>query len=205
MDPLTLLLADSRFPSGSYAHSLGLEQAVADGLTDVPAFIRARQRWVAEADARFAVEARRARGVRDLVRLEVEWAARCPSPVLRESARRLGAQLLRSAAVIWDVPVRRVPRPLALGIVAAVAGVSAEDAALLALYDDAATVASAALKLLPLDPAVTTGWLAELAPSMALAARAIAADRGPLPAPAAVAIELSAAVHLEQTERLFAS
>ena len=28
MDPLALLLADSRFPSGSYAHSLGLEQAV---------------------------------------------------------------------------------------------------------------------------------------------------------------------------------
>ena len=59
MDPLTLLLADSRFPSGSYAHSLGLEQAVNDGLRDVPAFIRARQRHVAEADARFAVEARR--------------------------------------------------------------------------------------------------------------------------------------------------
>ena len=56
-----------------------------------------------------------------------------------------------------------------------------------------------------LDPAVTTGWLAELAPSMALAARAIVADRGPLPAPAAVAIELSAPVHLEQRERLFAS
>ena len=40
---------------------------------------------------------------------------------------------------------------------------------------------------------------------MALAARAIAADDGPLPAPAAVAIELSAPVHLEQRERLFAS
>ena len=123
MDPLTLLLADSRFPSGSYAHSLGLEQAVADGLTDVPAFIRARQRLVAEADARFAVEARRARGVRELAWLEVEWAMRCPSPVLRDSARRLGAQLLRSAAVIWDgVSIRRAPRPIALGVVAAAAG-----------------------------------------------------------------------------------
>jgi len=205
MDALTLLLADSRFPSGSYAHSLGLEQAVADGLTDVPAFIRARQRLVAEADARFAVEARRSRGVRELAKLEIEWAARCPSAVLRESARRLGSQLLRSASVIWSIPIRRAPRPLALGVVAAVAGVSEQDTALLALYDDAATVASAALKLLPLDPAVTTGWLAALAPEMALSARAIAADRGPLPAPAAVAIELSAPVHLEQRERLFAS
>src|SRR4051794_28692101 len=106
MDPLTLLLADSRFPSGSYAHSLGLEQAVNDGLTDVPAFIRARLRLVAAADARFAVEAQRCiqrayRGqapVYDLyATLEREWAARTPSPVLREAARRLGAQLLRSA------------------------------------------------------------------------------------------------------------
>src|SRR4051794_1037596 len=87
MHALTLLLADSRFPSGAYAHSLGLEQAVAEGLTDVPAFLRARLRLVAEADARFAVEARRGNV------LEQEWCARCPSPVLRDAARRLGAQL----------------------------------------------------------------------------------------------------------------
>jgi urease accessory protein len=199
MDPLALLLADSRFPSGSYAHSLGLEQAVLEGLTDVPAFIAARQRLVAEADARFAVEARRGNVLED------EWCARCPSPELRDAARRLGVQLLRSASAIWDVPVTRLPRPLALGVVAAAAGVSDEDTALLALYDDAATVASAALKLLPLDPAVTARWLAELAPSMALAARAIAADDGLLPSPAAVAIELSAPLHLQRRERLFAS
>jgi urease accessory protein len=222
MDPLALLLADSRFPSGSYAHSLGLEQAVADGLTDVPAFIAARQRLVAEADARFAVEARRAAagvaGGRELctgplARLDAEWAARCPSPALRAAARRLGAQLLRSAAVAFPPRAivayrdasRLTPRPIALGVVAAVADVSEPDTALLALYDDAATVASAALKLLPLDPAVTARWLAELGPSLALAARAIAADRGPLPAPAAVAIEISAPVHLQQRERLFAS
>lgn len=199
MDPLALLLADSRFPSGSYAHSLGLEQAVAEGLTDVAAFMAARQRLVAGADARFAVEARRGNV------LEREWAARTPSAILRDSARRLGSQLLRSAARIWDVEVARLPRPLALGVVAAAADVSDEDTALLALYDDAATVASAALKLLPLDPALTARWLAELAPRMALEARAIAADDGPLPAPAAVAIELSAPVHLQQRERLFAS
>ena len=199
MDALTLLLADSRFPSGSYAHSLGLEQAVAGGLTDVPAFIRARQRLVAEADARFAVEARRGNVLED------EWCARTPSPVLRDAARRLGAQLLRSASAIWDVPTARLPRPLALGVVAAAAGLSDEDTALLALYDDAATVASAALKLLPLDPALTARWLADLSSSMTLAARSIATDDGPLPAPAAVAIELSAPVHLERSERLFAS
>ena len=207
MDAITLLLADSRFPSGSYAHSLGLEQAVADGLTDVPAFIAARLDLVAAADARFAVEARRGNV------LDQEWAARCPSPVLREAARRLGAQLLRSASAVWPggtiaayrLTSRLTPRPIALGVVAAAAGVSDEDTALLALYDDAATVASAALKLLPLDPALTARWLAELAPELARMASAVAADRGPLPAPAAVALELSAPVHLLQRERLFAS
>jgi urease accessory protein len=208
MNPLALLLADSRFPSGSYAHSLGLEQAVASGLTDVPSFMAARLRLVAEADARFAVEARRADGSsRALARLDAEWAARCPSPVLREAARRLGAQLLRSAATVWPgdpiaayrVASRLTPRPIALGVV------TDEDTALLALYDDAATVASAALKLLPLDPAVTARWLADLAPELASTARAVAADRGPLPSPAGVALELSAPIHLEQRERLFAS
>jgi urease accessory protein len=202
MDALALLLADSRFPSGSYAHSLGLEQAVADGLTDVPAFMAARSRLVAEADARFAVEARRGNDVAD------EWCARCPSPVLRAVSRRLGRQLLRSAAVVWDVSVTDAPRPVALGVVAGAAGLGDEATALLALYDDASTVASAALKLLPLDPALTARWVAELAPRLTLAARAVAADTRPLedlPAPAAVALELAAPVHQRSRERLFAS
>jgi urease accessory protein len=210
---LQLLLADSRFPSGAYAHSLGLEQAVADGLTDVPAFMAARLRLVAESDARFAVEARRVAARDDatpaaIAALADEWRARCPSPVLRDASRRLGAQLLRSAAAIWPLPVAEAPRPLALGAVAAAAGLSDVDTAELALYDDASTVASAALKLLPLDPAVTARWVAELAPRMELAARAIAADATPLedlPAPAAVALELAAPVHQRTRERLFAS
>jgi urease accessory protein len=129
--------------------------------------------------------------------------------VLREASRRLGSQLLRSAAAVWPVSAPPdTPRPVALGLVAAAAGLSDEDTALLALYDDASTVASAALKLLPLDPAVTARWVAELAPRLTLAARAIAADDTPLedlPAPAAVALELAAPVHQRSRERLFAS
>jgi urease accessory protein len=213
MDALALLLADSRFPSGGYAHSLGLEQAVTDGLTDVPAFVRARMRLVAEADARFAVSARRGE---DLPMLDEEWCARCPSPALRDAARRLGSGLLRSAMTVWDDPriaayrdaSTATPRPIALGVVGAVAGLDDEAVALLSLYDDAATVTSAALKLLPLDPAVTARWLAELAPAMERAARAAAADVRPVaeqPAPAAVAIEVAAPVHQQRRERLFAS
>jgi urease accessory protein len=214
MDALMLLLADSRFPAGGYAHSLGLEQAVADGLraANVPAFAAARQRLVAEPDARIAVAARRG----DPLLAEEEWCARCPSPVLREAGRRLGSQLLRSAETVFDDPAiaayraasAATPRPVALGVVGAAAGLDDEAVALLALYDDAATVTSAALKLLPLDPAVATRWLAELTPSMTLAARAVAADHRAIaeqPAPAAVAVELAAPVHQRQRERLFAS
>ena len=204
MDALMLVLADSRFPAGAHAHSLGLEEAVNQGLTDVPAFAAARLRLVAEADARIAVAARRG----DVDGAEAEWLARCPSPILRDVGMRLGAQLLRSAAATWPVTPRRTPRPVALGELGAAAGIDDEGVALLALYDDAATVTSAALKLLPLDPAVTTSWLAELAPQMELAARAIAADDRPLadqPAPAAVALELAAPVHHAREERLFAS
>jgi urease accessory protein len=235
MDALALLLADSRFPSGAYAHSLGLEQAVADGLTDVPAFVRARMRMVAEADARVAVAARRvaagtewadglvagdhdrrAAPVGGLVALDDEWCARCPSPVLRAAARRLGSGLLRSAMTVWDdsrlgayrEASTATPRPVALGLVGAVAGLDDEAVALLSLYDAAATVGSAALKLLPLDPAVTARWLAELAPGLERAAREAVADRRPVaeqPPPAAVALEVAAPVHQARRERLFAS
>jgi urease accessory protein len=207
MDALMLVLADSRFPAGGYAHSLGLEEAVNEGLQaqQVPAFAAARLRLVAEADARVAVAARRG----DPHAADEEWLARCPSPILREIGCRLGAQLLRSAATIWPaVTPYRTPRPVALGVVGAAAGLDDEGVALLTLYDDAATVTSAALKLLPLDPAVTTRWLAELTPQMALAARAVAADERPLaeqPGPAAVALELAAPIHQQRRERLFAS
>jgi urease accessory protein len=216
-----MLLADGRFPTGSYAHSLGLEQAVADGLRaeGVARFVAARRRLVAEPEARIAVAASRAcqaDGAAGVLAVEAEWSARCPSPILRVAARRMGAGLLRSAAIaapsalIDDYRAVSVatPRPVALGVVAAAWEVGDEQLAELALYDDAATVASAALKLLPLDPAVASSWVAAQAGEIERAARIVAADRRALagqPAPAAVGLELAATVHAERRERLFAT
>ncbi len=223
MSAVALLLADSRFPAGGYAHSHGLEQAVSDGLGvgDVPGFIDARLRLVARADAGLSVAARRAAlaggsAADDLAQLDAEHAARCPSPVLREIARRLGAQLLRSAATAWPSPLidgyraasNTTPRAVALGVVGAAAGLDDREVATVALYDDAATVASAALKLLGLDPADSARWVAELAPEIDAAARAIGADERPVGAqepPAAAGLELAASVHAGRTERFFAS
>jgi urease accessory protein len=221
----SMLLADSRFPAGTYAHSLGLEQAVAEGLDvdDVAPFMSARLRLVAQPDAALSVAARRAAatgveatGARQLAELDAEHAARCPSPVLRDVARRLGSQLLRSAATAWPCGTidryradsATTPRPVALGVVGAVAGLSDLEIAMVALYDDAATVACAALKLLGLDPAQTTRWLAELAPRIGAMAGEVADDARPVaqqPPPAAVAIELAAARHAARRERFFVS
>lgn len=217
-----MLLGDGRFPAGSYAHSLGLEQAVSDGLSveGVRGFMAARLRLVAEPEARVGVAARRGvclDGVSGALAVDAEFCARCPSPVLRESSRRLGGALLRSAGVVWPsasvlqkyrTASMTTPRPVALGVVAAVIGVGEAELAAVALYDDAATVASAALKLLPLDPASASGWVAELAPWISEAARVVALDDRPLaaqPAPAAVGLELAAFVHHERRERLFVS
>lgn len=221
---LSMLLADGRFPAGSYAHSLGLEQAVADGLEAgaVAGFVAARLRLVAEPEARIAVAARRGAcggGVRAALLVDEEFAARCPSPVLRESARRLGGALLRSASAVWPSAQGALigryreaslgtPRPVALGVVAAATGVDDEQLAAIALYDDAATVASSALKLLALDPADASRWVAQLAPWIEAAARVVAADRRPLaeqPAPAAIGLELAAGAHHARRERLFVS
>jgi len=218
-----MLLADSRFPAGGYAHSLGLEQAVSDalGVEGVAGFIDARLRLVARADAGLSVAARRAAADGSdvpvaLAELDDEHAARCPSPVLREIARRLGAQLLRTAATAWPSPLldgyraasTATPRPIALGVVGAAAGLDDRAVATVALYDDAATVASAALKLLGLDPAESARWVAELAPEIDAAARAISTDERPVgeqEPPAAVGLELAASVHAARTERFFAS
>jgi urease accessory protein len=221
----SMLLADSRFPAGTYAHSLGLEQAVADGLgpDGVAPFMHARLRLVAQPDAALSVAARRAAasgpeatGAGYLAELDIEHAARCPSPVLRDVARRLGSHLLRSAATAWPsgtidryrTDSASTPRPVALGVVGAVAGLSDLELAMVALYDDAATVACAALKLLGLDPAVTARWLAELAPQIGAMAGEVAEDARPVARqapPAAVAIELAASRHALRKERLFVS
>jgi len=222
MRVLGMLLADGRLPTGSYAHSLGLEQAVSDGLDAerVSAFLGARLALVAEPEARIAVATRRAacaEGAAGALSVDDEFCARCPSPALRDSARRLGAALLRSTAGVWPAASLlagyraasvATPRPVALGVVAAAVGIDDGELAALALYDDAATVASAALKLLPLDPAQASRWVAELAPWIEDAARLVALDTRPLaaqPAPAALGLELAAAVHHDRRERLFVS
>jgi urease accessory protein len=198
---LALLLADGRTPTGGYAHSGGLEPS---GLAAaaVPGFIAARLRTVARVEAAAAVLASRGG---DLDALAAELAARTPSAAAREASRRLGAALLRTGRALFpDLPHVVAARPIVLGVLGARAGLEPVEIARLSLYEDAATVASAAPKLLPVDAVDATAWVAAAAPLIeALATEA--AGVSALPAATAPLLDLRAERHANDTRRLFAS
>jgi urease accessory protein len=180
----------------------------------VPAFLAGRLRGLAAAESALAVAAARARDLDTLLVLEAEARARCPSPPLRAASSRLGAQLLRSAAVVWESALLReyreksgtTPRPVAFGVVAAAAGVPDADVAHAFLYEDATTVTAAAVKLLPVDAADAARWVVEAEQLIAeLAARPVPDDPRRLPAGFTPALELRSLAHAAREGRLFAS
>ncbi|MGD0698839.1 MAG: urease accessory UreF family protein [Trebonia sp.] len=96
-----------------------------------------------------------------------------------------------------------------LGAAAAAAGCDTADAARIAAYQSVAGPASAAVRLLALDPMRATAVLARLSGDIDLIAeRAAAAADGPLaelPCPSAPALDLLAEAHVRAEVRLFES
>jgi urease accessory protein len=212
---LELLLADARTPSGGYAHSAGLEALVGEGAGagDVPAFMAARLQTTGRVEAAFAAAACRCRSSPGLLALDGEFAARTPAEPLRRCSRQLGRGLLRTAAVwfpasdvlaSYGVSSSLTPRPVVVGAVARAGGLEPEAAARASLYDDAATVAAAAVKLLPLDAAVASGWVLSLAAEMSALAAEAAVSRE-LPSTATPLLDRRAIVHAINERRLFVS
>jgi len=204
---LDLLLADARTPSGGFAQSGGIEPAALP-MAMVPELVRGRLATVGLVDA--AVAASAARG-RDPIALDAAWAARTPSPPLRDAATRQGRALLRLASLAWPGALDRyrarsasTPRPVVLGLLGRHVGLGAERVACVCLYDDAATCLASVPKLYAIDSAAVTAWLVELAPLVeALAERA--AGAATLPAPAAPLIDVRALAHATDPRRLFAT
>ncbi|NUK49814.1 urease accessory protein UreF [Streptomyces lunaelactis] len=218
-----LVLADGRFPAGGHAHSGGAEPAVkagrirdAHGLAD---FCRGRLHTAGLTSAALAAAA--ALGL-DPLELDEAADARTPSPALRTTARKLGRQMMRAARATWpsqelDALAAARPRgahqPIVLGLAARSAGLGPEDAAHCALYEAVSGPATAAVRLLNLDPFQATAVLARLAPELdavaAQAARA-AADAAvegldALPAACAPLLDITAQAHAAWPVRLFAS
>jgi urease accessory protein len=210
---VAMMLADARFPSGGYAQSGGLEAAVRAGLTDVPSFAAARLRTVGAVDAGTAVVARHAVLHRSCSLTEVEdaWSARTPSRPLREAARLTGRGYLRLAGRLWPAVLTHlradapVPRPVVVGVVGAVAGLDARQVARLVGYDDVATVVSASLKLLALDPAEAAGWSLALHGDVKALVEATAGLTRPdeVPAAGSPALDGHAEQHRREEMRLF--
>lgn len=205
-----MMLADARFPSGGYAQSAGLEPAVRAGLTDVPRFAASRLRTVTATDAGTAVVGRHVASVGgSLADVEDAWAARTPSRPLREAARLTGRGYLRLAGRLWpevaDLLPAGGPRPLVVGVVGAVTGLTATQVARLVGYDDVQTVASAALKLLPLDPADVAGWVLRLHGPVEVLVAAVAGLTAPedIPDAGAPTLDALAEQHRREETRLF--
>jgi urease accessory protein len=214
---LELLLADGRTPSGGYAHSGGLEAALAAGLTasEVPAFARARLHTLGRCQAALAALAAACPTLDGLLELDREALARVPVPGLRAADRRLGQGLLRTARTLFPDhqllgdyarESSSTPRAVALGAVARAGGMEPRQAARLSLYEDAAGVAAAAVKLTALDAARASAWVAALAAEIEeLAELACAVVLETLPSPATPLLDRRAALHQASPGRLFAS
>jgi urease accessory protein len=214
-----LVLADGRLPAGGHAHSGGLEAAVSSGrlrdLAGLDGFLRGRLATSGRVTAAFTAAACAAgHGTVDLDRLaalDEGMDARTPSPALRRASRVQGRALLRAGRAIWSVdPVHRDRHhPVALGVVTAAAGLSPTEAAVAGAYGTVSGPASAAVRLLGLDPYGVHALLAGLADECdRLAATAAARAGDPvdlLPADSAPLLEIGAEVHANWEVRLFAS
>ncbi|MGD0242858.1 MAG: urease accessory UreF family protein [Streptosporangiaceae bacterium] len=232
MNARLLLLLDSRAPAGAHHHSGGMEAAVMTGLvTDLAGaedFCRTRLLTSARVGAAFAAAScrtfinERSSVPAFLPLLDTEYEARIPAEATRRASRELGRglwRLLRSFP--WEADLATAfarcagpapHHPLVLGAGVALAGGDEELAARAAALAACTGPASAAVRLLGLDPFAVQAMLARLAPevdeiAVAAAATVLAATVPPasLPADGAPALDLLADYHLTAEVRLFAS
>ncbi|HEY6422052.1 MAG TPA: urease accessory UreF family protein [Pseudonocardiaceae bacterium] len=219
----SLLLADSRLPTGGHAHSGGVEAAVGRGLlrdqADLALFLAGRLRGSGPVLAAVAAAG---------CLVTVDWgcwdaavSARTPSAAMREASRAQGAALLRTARRVWPSAaletlgrISRPHHPLVLGAVVAAVGDGPDVAALLALHHLLGGACSAAVRLLGLDPiavAAVQARAGEPAEQVARAATSVArqavTQRDPrlLPSTGTPLPEVLAELHARTEVTLFAS
>jgi urease accessory protein len=221
MDITTLILADSRFPGGGHVHSGGLEEAGARGLVstedDLPAFLLGRLRTAGELAAVFAAAA--AHGARGgapaafWLTLDAELDARTPSAAQREASRAQGSGARRALNFYDKCELGQRPHHcVVVGAAVGTGGGEPVAAAGVLAYLSVSGPASAAVRLLALDPLAVNGIVLGLAGEIAAVAQRAAAVAGSepaaLPAPGAPGLDLLAEAHKRKHEkevRLFAS
>lgn len=204
-----LVLADSRLPTGGHVHSGGVEEAVTSGLVTDLAGLRAylvrriRSHGLVTGSVAVAVHT----GVLSAAAADTETDARTPAPAAREASRAQGRGLARLARRVWpdrdwDLLGRRPHLAVAAGRVGAVAGLDPPQTALSVVYQTMTGSATAAQRLLALDPgdvAALTFDLAGLCDATAAeAARGLADLSDPL-------LDVLAQRHIARERPLFVS
>jgi urease accessory protein len=181
-----LSLSDSRLPTGGHVHSGGVEEAITSGLVvdlgTLRAFLRRRIRTsgLVTASVAAAVHA----GTLSAADADRETDARTPSPATRGASRAQGRGLTRLARRVWPETdwhaIGAKPHlTVAAGAVGAVSGLTPEQTALSLVYTTMTGSATAAQRLLALDPgdvAAVTFELASLCDQVAAAAATGLAD-----------------------------
>ncbi len=206
---MLLTLADSRLPTGGHVHSGGVEEAVTSGLvTDLPtlrAFLcrRIRTSGLVTASVAAAVHAESLTAVDG----DREMDARTPSPAARNASRTQGRGVLRLARKVWpdggwDALGTRPHLAVAAGAVGSIGGLSPEQTAVSVVYTTMTGSATAAQRLLALDPgdvaALTFGLSSLCDQTAAQAAKELADLSDPL-------LDVLAQRHVERDRPLFAS
>lgn len=166
-----LALADSRLPTGGHVHSGGVEEAVTGGLvadlTTLRAYLRRRIRThgLVAASLAAAVHA----GALTIEEADRETDARTPAPAARHASRAQGRGLARLARRVWPdhdwQPLGTTPHlAVAAGAVGKASGLNPDQTALSVVYTTMTGSATAAQRLLALDPADVAALTFELAP-----------------------------------------
>jgi urease accessory protein len=166
-----LTLADSRLPTGGHVHSGGVEEAVTGGLVVDLATLRAylarriRTHGLVTASLAAAVHT----GTLSILDADRETDARTPAPAARQASRAQGRGLARLARRVWpthDWHLLGATPHLAVvaGAVGAASGLEPEQTALSVVYTTMTGSATAAQRLLALDPGDVAALTFELAP-----------------------------------------
>lgn len=164
-------LADSRLPIGGHVHSGGVEEAVTSGLvrdlTSVEAYLRRRVATSGLVAASLAAAV--CAGELTLGQADAEADARTLAPAARAASRAQGRGLLRLAKQVWpQAEWRSLPsKPhlsTAFGAVGLACGAAPAEIAGVVVYTTLTGAATAAQRLLALDPADIAACTVRLAP-----------------------------------------
>jgi urease accessory protein len=204
-----LTLSDSRLPTGGHVHSGGVEEAIASGivvdLSTLRAFLRRRIRTHGLVCASVAAAVHS--GALSLADGDREADARTPAPAARHASRAQGRGLLRLARKVWpewdwDSVGPKPHLGVAAGAVGAASGLLPEQTSLSVVYTTMTGSATAAQRLLALDPGDVAALTFGLTTLCDLTAAEAAKDLADLSDPL---LDVLAQRHVERDRPLFVS